>query len=71
MSTRLQRIFIRAQDEHGKWGNVSLHDATDEQFDRWLGMWLRSRALGTREHAIEWLDDLGISPVELKEGYDD
>jgi len=29
----LERIFIRAQDEDGKWGNVSVQDATDKQFD--------------------------------------
>ena len=31
----LNRIFIRAIDEHGKWGNVNCKEASDLQFDTW------------------------------------
>ena len=31
----LDRIFIRAQDEHGKWSTISVKEATDRQFDTW------------------------------------
>ena len=31
----LARIYIRAQDEAGHWGNVNLKEATDAQFDAW------------------------------------
>ena len=32
----LKRIFIRAQDGHGKWGTVSCFEATDLQFQEWI-----------------------------------
>lgn len=66
--SRLERIFIRAQDSNGKWGNISLAEATDEQFQRWYGMYLMSRTGATREDAVKHLDHMGIPPVELKEG---
>jgi hypothetical protein len=31
----LDLIFFRAQDADGRWGNVSVKDATDTQFDTW------------------------------------
>jgi hypothetical protein len=31
----LKRIYIRAQDETGKWVSVSCYEATDAQFDKW------------------------------------
>lgn len=67
MSTRLDRIFIRVKDDKGKWGNASLAKATDDQFDRWLGMYLRTRGGDDRLNCITLLDSLGIPPVEIKE----
>lgn len=66
---RLERIFIRVQGDDGKWGNSSLTEATDEQFERWFGMYVASRLLSnnSREDCIRLLDDLGMSPVELKD----
>ena len=71
MSSRLSRIFIRAQNEKGKWVNVSLEKATDEQFSSWIGRYLFTRIQEPRENLIRLLDDIGIAPVELKEGYDE
>lgn len=34
-SEDLDLIFLRAQDEAGKWKSVSAKDATDTQFDTW------------------------------------
>jgi hypothetical protein len=31
----LERVYFRAPDANGIWGNVSAADATDTQFDRW------------------------------------
>jgi hypothetical protein len=31
----LNRIFIRAQDERGKWDSISIEEATDKQFQEW------------------------------------
>lgn len=32
----LERIFIRAQDVNGHWGNINLKEATDAQFEAWI-----------------------------------
>ncbi len=34
-AAHLARIYIRAQDAAGKWGNVSLAEASDAQFEAW------------------------------------
>ena len=34
-SDDLDRVFIRAQDDHGKWQSISVKDATDTQFRVW------------------------------------
>lgn len=70
MSSRLSRIFIRAQDENGKWGNVSLDELSDDEFCKWYGKWMM-RGFETRENMLTHLDRLGIPPTELKEGYDE
>lgn len=31
----LKRVFIRAQDEAGKWKSIDCYEATDTQFDTW------------------------------------
>lgn len=70
MSTRLDRIFIRAQNKEGKWVNKSLAELNNEEFSTWYGKWLMRAFQDNRIPMIELLDDLGIPPVELKEGYD-
>ena len=68
--SRLERIFIRVKDSvSGRWGNKSIAEATDEEFDRWFGMYMRTRFTdGSREACIMLLDDHNASPVEIKEG---
>lgn len=36
----LWRVYIRAQDEAGRWHSISVEKATDKQFD----VWVRSKA---------------------------
>ncbi len=31
----LKRVYIRAQDEQGKWVSLNCEEATDKQFDTW------------------------------------
>ena len=34
-SEDLDRVFLRAQDDQGKWVSISAREATDKQFDTW------------------------------------
>jgi hypothetical protein len=74
--SRLDRIFVRAKNSDGKWDSVSLADLTDDQFNEWMAGYMLSRLAGTpyrtdRETAVEALDRLGITPVELREDPDE
>lgn len=69
---RLSRIFIRVD---GK--NISLKDATDEQFGNWYGNYLLRHLKNdmhcdhvdtcVRANMIEFLDKNDYTPVEVKE----
>ena len=32
----LKRVYIRTQDESGKWVSINCEEATDRQFDTWI-----------------------------------
>ena len=72
MPSRQERIFIRVQEASGKWVNKSIAEATDNEFDRWFGMYMRTRFTdGSRDACLMLLDDHNASPVELKEEFFD
>lgn len=67
MTSRLKRIFIRAQMLEGGWGSLDLERVTDQQFNEWYGGWIIKSFSNDRLKAIELLDVMGIPPVELKD----